>query len=632
MLLTFHLNAQRLPYVGYVFPAGGRQGSTFNAMLSGQFLDGVTNATISGEGVKVEILEHIKPLNGRQINLLRDRMRNIQEALKSAKKDTNQISFYNEYQTNKLEVLTKVEAEKEILEIRKKLANPKNQRPMNPQMAEDVLVKITISKDANCGDRELRLKTPAGHSNPVKFYVSNLSEYTEEETIPNAPGQTNFVTIPVVVNGRILPGDVDRFHFRARKGDKIVFIVYARDLIPYIADAVPGWFQATLAIYDSKDKEVEYSDDFKFNPDPVLYFDTPQDGIYSVEIKDAIYRGREDFVYRIAIGEFPFITSIYPLGCGVNESKTIALKGWNLPVSELVVNEKEPGVIQLSVTKSNYVSNFVPFSVDTLPEVMEKESNNSIKNPQPVSVPVIINGKIDKPDDWDVFSFRADEGSIIVAEIKARRLNSSLDSILEITDITGKRLAINDDNQDLGAALLTHQADSYICFKIPTSGRYFVHVTDAQHKGGDDYAYRLRISSPMPDFELRVVPASISMRAGSSAPIMVYALRKDGFTNDIKLTVKSPEGFSLPSNTRIPGTTNQMKLYLAANTKLSQETFNIVIEGTAKINDREVSHIAQPAQDMMQAFYYRHLVPAKAFIADITGRVPPPQKNPPKKK
>jgi len=632
LFFALHLNAQRMPYVGYIFPAGGKQGSSFNAMLSGQYLDGVTNATISGEGVKLEIIEYIKPLNGRQVTLLRDRMRSINQALKSAKKGATQISFYNEYETNKLEVLTIAEAEKQLAEIRKKLSNPKNQRPMNPQMAEDVLVKITIDKGAACGDRELRLKANAGHSNPVKFYVSNLPEYTEEETVPNAPGQTNFVTIPVVVNGRILQGDVDRFHFRAKKGDKLVFIAYARDLMPYIADAVPGWFQATLAIYDSKGKEIEYSDDFKFNPDPVIYFEVPQEGLYSVEIKDAIYRGREDFVYRIAIGEFPFITSIYPLGCSVNETATVALKGWNLPVSELTVNEKKPGVIQLSVTKSNYVSNLVPFCIDTLPEMMEKEPNNSIKTPQPVSLPMIINGKIDKPDDWDVFSFRAEAGTAVVVDVKARRLNSLLDSVIEITDITGKRLAINDDSVDPSAALLPHQADSYIYFNVPTTGRYFIHLTDAQHNGGDDYAYRLRVSQPMPDFELRVVPSSVSMRAGSSTPITIYALRKDGFTNDIKLMVKSPDGFSLPSNARIPATTNQMKFSLTANSKLSQDTFNIVIEGTAKIGDNEVAHIAQSAQDMTQAFYYHHLVPTKGLIADIIGRVPPPQKNPLKKK
>jgi hypothetical protein len=30
--------------------------------------------------------------------------------------------------------------------------------------------------------------------------------------------------------------------------------------------------------------------------------------------RDALYRGREDFVYRIAIGELPFVTDIFPLG------------------------------------------------------------------------------------------------------------------------------------------------------------------------------------------------------------------------------------------------------------------------------------------------------------------------------
>ncbi|MGC9036103.1 MAG: hypothetical protein ACP5K7_09770, partial [Verrucomicrobiia bacterium] len=79
--------AQRSPYIGYIFPAGGSQGATFTGMLSGQYLDGITNATVSGKGVKIEILEYVKPLNGKQLTLLRDRLRNIQEALKNAKKE-----------------------------------------------------------------------------------------------------------------------------------------------------------------------------------------------------------------------------------------------------------------------------------------------------------------------------------------------------------------------------------------------------------------------------------------------------------------------------------------------------------------------------------------------------------------
>ena len=42
-------------------------------------------------------------------------------------------------------------------------------------------------------------------------------------------------SLPVVLNGQIMPGDVDRFRFDAKKGDKLVMVVLARELVP-----VPG--------------------------------------------------------------------------------------------------------------------------------------------------------------------------------------------------------------------------------------------------------------------------------------------------------------------------------------------------------------------------------------------------------
>ena len=118
----------------------------------------------------------------------------------------------------------------------------------------------------------------------------------------------------MVLNGQIMPGDVDRFAFKARKGKRLVAAASARDLIPYLADAVPGWFQAALTLYDPNGNEVAYADDYRFRPDPVLFYEVPADGQYVLEIQDAIYRGREDFVYRITLGELPFVTGIFPLG------------------------------------------------------------------------------------------------------------------------------------------------------------------------------------------------------------------------------------------------------------------------------------------------------------------------------
>ena len=41
---------------------------------------------------------------------------------------------------------------------------------------------------------------------------------------------------------------------------------------------------------------------------------TGRDGRYTVQIRDALHRGREDFVYRLTLGEIPFVTSVFPLG------------------------------------------------------------------------------------------------------------------------------------------------------------------------------------------------------------------------------------------------------------------------------------------------------------------------------
>ena len=79
------------------------------------------------------------------------------------------------------------------------------------------------------------------------------------------------------------------------------------------------------------------------------------------------------------------------------------------------------------------------------------------------------------------------------------------------------------------------------------------YLGDTQGKGGPDYAYRLRISHPQPDFELRVTPSSINARAGATVPVTVYALRRDGFSGEIALKLKdAPAGF-IAERRRHPG-------------------------------------------------------------------------------
>ena len=304
-----------------------------------------------------------------------------------------------------------------------------------------------------------------------------------------------------------------------------------------------------------------------------LFFKVPEDGQYVVEIKDAIYRGRPDFVYRIAMGELPFITGIFPLGGRAGTATTVKLSGWNLPADTLTMDAKDmtPGIHPLSVRKGDMISNTMPFAVDTLPECLEQEPNDSTQTAQAVTLPVIVNGRIDRPGDWDVFRFEGRAGQQIIAEVNARRLESPLDSVLELIDAAGKRLAFNDDHEDKADGLHTHHADSLIHFTLPADGTYYVRLGDAQHQGGPEYAYRLRLSAPRPDFELRVAPSCINAISWRLNPIAVFALRKDGFTGEIALRFKDdPEGLALSGGV-VPEGQDQVRLTLAVAPMLSAE-------------------------------------------------------------
>lgn len=193
MVISIGLHAQtRGPNIGFVYPAGGRQGTTFEAAIRGQFLDRATNIVVTGDGVRVTIVDFCKPIDGKTRNLMRDRESNLRAALKAAKPGETSVAVQSELDSKQVQRMYRAAAEKELMDIRSKLADPKSQqRAPNPQLSQDLALKITISPNATPGDRELRVVTGAGLSNPVMFKVGQLPEYSRKPEIsltgPNNP-------------------------------------------------------------------------------------------------------------------------------------------------------------------------------------------------------------------------------------------------------------------------------------------------------------------------------------------------------------------------------------------------------------------------------------------------------------
>ncbi|MEW6357015.1 MAG: PPC domain-containing protein [Planctomycetota bacterium] len=671
--------AQPRPYIGFAYPAGGQQGTTFQIKMGGQGLEDIKDVIVSGPGVTAKAVEYFRKMGPQDVQLLREQLQQLKEGAKGtplaslmdsmSKPGDAMMTMMSSGDSMMMQSsgdsmmasggtpaalssLTGTDKDTFLLAARivKRVREYVN-RPACVSISSLVDVEVAIAPDAKPGPREIRLVTLRGVSNPLAFHVGQLpeirrrpmttaefqvvgKEYLAQRKRPDNEIEQR-ITLPCTANGQIASGEVNAYRFEARKGQRLVIAVQARQLIPYLADAVPGWFQPVLALYDASGKELAYDDDYRFKPDPVIFFTAPQDGEYVFTITDAIYRGREDFIYRVSIGELPFVTSIFPLGGREGMLPKIEMKGWNLEGARLAppAPDAKPGIHSVVACRQGIYSNSAPFAVDTLPECLESESNNAPACAQKVTLPIIVNGRINRKDDWDVFQFSGRAGDTVVAEVMARRLDSPLDSLLKVTDAKGNVLALNDDCEDLGSGLNTHHADSYIMVKLPADGAYCIHLGDTPRNGGEEYTYRLRISAPRPDFALRVVPSSLSFRGNTAGWPSILVLRLDGFAGPITLALKDPPaGFSsAPVKSyppKQPGTPEVPRLGVKTTLAVTEQPVTLIVEGRAQVGEREIVHQAVPAEDRMQAFLWRHLVPAEALEVLVFDPAyePPPKR------
>ncbi len=604
-----------VPHVGFVYPAGGTPGTKLTVTIGGQYLRDFSGIHLSGIPVESRMTDYLRIYDRKEANRVKRGKEVIEAKMADETNEARKQQMQRQIERLDQEMAMVMET------VREDKMNPAMaaKKQFNPQLAERVTLELTLPADITPGNYELRVITTNGLSNPLQFQVGQMTETSEKEPNNQVKAPEKLSSLPVLVNGQILPGDVDCFCFHAGKGQSLVFKAEARSLVPYLADAVPGWFQAVLTLYDEKGREVAYNDDYFLNPDPVLIYNVPADGDYTLSIRDSIFRGREDFVYRLSIGEIPFIERIFPLGGTENSDMEVSLYGVNLPGKKLKFKTagNAPDIQHIHVEKDGLVSNSRSFSLSPLPDSPENEPNNLFPQAFAVTNDTVINGMIGKPGDQDWFRFEGRRGQQKTIEVFARRLGSPLDSRLTLYNAQQQVLAANDDTEDKSFGLLTHPADSRIDFTLPESGTCFVRLDDSQGKGGDEYAYRLMISDEQSDFQLRVVPASLRIPREGTAIVTVHVIRYGGFTGEVRLSVlDAPLGITL-QRAVIPEGANSAQIVIAASKRTEKKMMELEIEGSANCGSRTVSRRAVPSEDMMQAFIYRHLVTAQKLLVQV---------------
>ena len=506
----------------------------------------------------------------------------------------------------------------EIEPIKESATSKRRRRRLNdqssPQLADKVKIKITIGGNVPCGLYDLRLQGPKGVSNMLPFEVSSYPNFLENKNSwPKRPNEV--YSLPVVLCGYVSPGGVDYFRFSGRKGETIVAAVKGRQLVPYIADAVPGWFQPVIKILDAQGKEIAYSDDYYHHVDPVIITTLPKDGKYTLMIHDAIYRGRQDFNYRIQLGVIPFVTGRYPAYGVAGKKIKQQLEGVNLGTTKATAKVKKEGYHHLSFTNDIGTSNAVPFYA--VPKGIRLI--HSPKEGAELTLTNAIADSLTSESRIKRYKIYAEDKDPIIVELVGRRNDSRIDAVMRLRNRYGRVVATVDDTEDPLQGLMTFHADPVIKYTPRVGEELTLEVEDLHRGYGKDYHYLLRRHKQLPSFNAFVSPANITVPSGGTSSFRVDVTGK--LKRPANLVVKGlPKGFTT-SSLKLRGG-RKWDVSVTSPKGATVERFPIEVKMEYPGPDGREQADVVPVDKMMQAFYYTHHIQAAELALDVTEPSP----------
>ncbi len=494
--------------------------------------------------------------------------------------------------------------------------------------------KVAIASNTPPGIYDARHSGRFGRSNPRRFVVGTLPEVIAPST--NTSQAAAFeLALNRTCHGRLAARTFSWFQFKAKKAQRV--------LVECLADSIDSRLEPTLAVLDADGREWERS-----RTGDALDFTAPADGTFFVRLTDFLYRGGDDYFFRVTLSTGPRIDYILPVA-GVAGTKTnFTLYGRNLPGGKPAKGVSIQGkpLEQLSVTLNlpanaeSFLSSSHPASaaLDTLgyrfkganpvlisllppgsSVILEQEPNSKPTQAQPIVPPCEISAQFFPASDVDRYVFTAKKGDVYWLEVVCHRLGLPTAPHLLVQRITrndqGEESAsdvldLSDNDSNLGdREFNTASRDPVGRFEAKEDGTYRIDVRDlfSPTVANPANTYRLSIRRAAPDF--RLVAQTVTpkykgdakniefgypvLRRGETLPIRVMAFRRDGFNGDIALSLDSaPPGLQL-ADERIESGKSTDYVLLTATTDAPAFTGPLRLVGRAKEGDRELVHPAR---------------------------------------
>lgn len=294
--------------------------------------------------------------------------------------------------------------------------------------ADQATVSLVVSADVPRGAYEISVAGKGGESAKLAFHVDDIPQVLQS----GGQGETNraLPSLPVAVWGvHDKAGRADRFDFMAKAGQTLVFDLAAKS-IGSKADAV-------LTLSDANGKVLASNNGFDGSPDPFLAFAFREAGRYAVQVSESLLGASADHFYRLSVGEFAYVTSVFPFSATAKRESSVELSGFNIPPArsvKVVTDNIGETDIPLDPDKFRFRRKF-KVRVSEQRQFVEAEPNDQPAQATSITVPAVASGRIFSPSggpDADLFRFEAKAGQTWVIETSAAQRGSPLDTKIEV--------------------------------------------------------------------------------------------------------------------------------------------------------------------------------------------------------
>ena len=533
------------PFVSYIFPAGGQQGTTVRFHVGGHYLRDTCPFEMLGPGIQGP----------------------------SQLKRAEQTLWFE---------------------------GPRIPMPAS-QAKEDYpreqWGQLTITAQAATGFRRWRVWTSQGVTPTMKFVVGDLPEIVEQEIDGRPVPQS--VKLPVTINGRIFPReDIDIWTFRAQAGRYYVCEVMAQRL--------GSPLDSRLIVVDPSGKPVAENTD-GIGKDSLLRFQATQDGVYQVRIHDVEFSGLQHYVYRLSIREGFFVDHVYPLGGRRGSTIPVQLfSQGEKPKQVQLTMPKTGSVNQLPPVKvDGKASNRFPFDLSDLPEYQESLTGQGATNGGECEIPAVINGRISETGQVDTWHFTGKKDTTLLFDLLAERLGSPLDSVMRLLDAEGKQLAQSDDvskSESDSRFEFKLPADGRYTIEVKErfarrGGLQFAYRLYVAPK-----------TTEATGFSLRLPADAVTLNRGGEAKLKIVATRQGGFSGPIVLNLLHLPWGVTSQEVTIAEKKNDATLVLKAAEVAKIRAIRVQVTGRAAIDEEqqvvEVARISAAVSDDIELDHF----------------------------